>query len=405
MIMLNTSSRFLPLLLLAVLFIPIPAQGDQGLNNQVRAILLQGIETNFSGDYVGAAKTFSKVTDLDPGHPAQDFYQASVLFWRNALDTSNPQYDEEIQGHLTRTMEKAQSRLNDDGDRLESLHYLGLAYTYQGRLEAQRGRYYTGGTHGEEGRVYLEEVLEACALQEPADRHPACDDVTFPLGAYGYFAGLLPSVLQKFSFLWFLPRGTTEEGLKQLEQARRTSDLHRLGATGLLARIFTLFEKGRGAQALALSSELTERFPDNPALNIGHAEILLSQGKYGEAAALAGQVLDKVKRGVRNYDETAALAAALIQAEAAMGEGDPDRAAAILNPLRADIQRHQNMLTPKIDLLQGMLEDLRGNRSRALAFYVEASRHKGRTGNRQASKAAERYMKVPYRNRTPQEAP
>jgi hypothetical protein len=345
------------------------------------------------------------VGDLDPGHPAQDFYQASVLFWRNGLDASNPRYDEAIQHHLTRTIEKARVRLNVDEGRLEAMHYLGLAYTYQGRLEAQRGRYYTGGTHGEKGRTYLEDVLETCSLQEPAKRHATCDDVTFPLGAYRYFAGLLPSVLQKFSFLWFLPRGTTEDGLKGLEQARRTSELHRLGATGLLARIYALFEKDQGPRALALSSELVDRFPDNPALNIWHAELLVSQGKYREATALAGQVEDKVMRGVRSYDETAALAAQLVEAEAAMGEGDPDRAAAILLPLRAEIQRHQNTLTPKIDLLQGMLEDLRGNRSGALAFYEEASRHEGRTRNRQASKAAERYMKEPYRNRTTRAAP
>jgi tetratricopeptide (TPR) repeat protein len=400
----NVSSRFLPLLLL-LLLIPITAQGDRELDNQIRAILLEGIEANFSGDYDAAARTFARVGDLDPGHPAQDFYQASVLFWRNGLDTSNPRYDEEIQNHLSRTIEKARVRRNVEEGRLEALHYLGLAYTYQGRLEAQRGRYYTGGTHGEKGRAYLEEVVETCSLQEPADRPAACEDVTFPLGAYRYFAGLLPSVLQKISFLWFLPRGTTEEGLRELEQARETSELHRLGATGLLARIYALFEEDQGQRALALSSELADRFPDNPWLNIRHAELLLSQGKYTEATALAGQVEDKVKRGLRNYDEISSLAAQLVQAEAAMEEGDPERAAAILLPLGAENQRYRNTLTPKIDLLQGMLEDLRGNRTRALTFYEEAARHKGRTRNREASKAAERYMKEPYRNRATRAAP
>jgi len=376
---------------------PVSAHGGLAGDEALRAILLEGIEANFSGDYDRAAETFAGARTLDPGHPAPDFYAATVLFWRNGLDPNNPRFDEEIQRHLALAAEKARVRVTEQGARVEALHYLGLAYTYLGRLEAQRGRFYAGGTHGETGRDYLEQALEECSRRGPGELPRACSDVAFPLGAYAYFAGRLPAFLQKLNFLWFLPRGTTQEGLAELEKAYRDSELHRLGAASLLARIYTVFEKGMGARALELSSFLAARFPDNPVLNLEHADLLLRLGRTGEASVLAAEVLDKVNRGLRGYDETTARAALLVQAEAAVAQGDAARAEGILSPLRADSHLQRNTLTPKIDLLQGMLEDLKGNRARALAFYEEAAGHKGRTANRQASKDAKRFMETPYR--------
>jgi len=363
----------------------------------VRAVLAEGIDANFTGDCARAEAVFRRAAAMDPAHPAPDFYLATVLFWRNSLDPSNPDDDPAIERLLHASADKAQAWLDSGRDPLEALHHLGLAYTYLGRLEAQRGRFYAGGVHGEKGRVYLERVLESCREPAPEAGHPACRDVHFPLGAYAYFAGRLPGVLQRLNFLWFLPKGTAREGLASLEAALESSELHRLGAASLLARIYARFEPGREARALQLSAGLAERFPDNPVLVLEHADLLNRTGRHRDASALAARVLEKHRLGVRGHDDSAALAARLVQAEALLEQGDPEGAESMLAPLAEAPPGDRHTLTPRIALLRGMAADARGDRAAALALYAQAEDNRDRTRNRQATLAARQLREQPYR--------
>ena len=87
---------------------------------------------------------------------------------------------------------------------------MGLAYTYLGRLDAHRGKLYSGGMKGEKGRKYLEEAMAQCTptshtQNKQLAKNAACEDIYFPYGAYSYFAGRLPQLLKLFNFLWFIP--------------------------------------------------------------------------------------------------------------------------------------------------------------------------------------------------------
>jgi len=70
----------------------IPGNVSAEGSDPVREILMRGIEANFSGNYDLASETFAKIGHVAPEHPAQEFYQAVVLFWRNSMDPSNPRY-------------------------------------------------------------------------------------------------------------------------------------------------------------------------------------------------------------------------------------------------------------------------------------------------------------------------
>lgn len=388
------------LLLFGFLLGDLPAPADvsgAGDDAVVERVLLEGIEANFAGEYARASSIFDRLGTIHPDHPAPDFYLATVLFWRNSVDPADPRDDDEIKRRLNRCIRKAEAWLERDGDRrLEALHYLGLAYTYLGRLEAQRGDVYAGGTHGEKGRDYLEQVIQACADRPVEAREAACEDVYFPFGAYAYFAGRLPGFLRMVSFLWFVPRGTTEEGLEALERARANSRLHHLGATSLLAQIYSIFEEDRRDRARVLSTELVTRFPDNPSLNLQHASLLLRLGRPRDAEAVAQRLLDRLGKGVSGHDDRVALAARLIQAEAALGRADLERAGAILAAAAEVPAARDTSLTPRVALLQGMLLDARGKREEAVALYERAADNGGRTLNRQAGRIARRYLETPY---------
>ncbi|MBN2361393.1 MAG: hypothetical protein JXR83_18220 [Deltaproteobacteria bacterium] len=371
---------------------------DGDLDQALRA----GIEANFAGDYDAATAIFERSRAAFADHPAPDFYLATVLFWRNNVDPSNPRHDAAIVRFLDSSIAKAEERLRRDRDDVEALHYLGLGYTYRGRLKAHRGQVYAGGVDGETGRDHLQRAIALCEKDPAAAPRRAlgnpCEDVYFPFGAYAYYAGRLPRFLKLLNFLWFVPRGTTEEGLAALERARSHSDLHRLGAASLLADIYLLFEPGGAPRALQISSELASRFPDNPFIDLEQAQILAAAGQHSAALERANGILGKAARGVRNYDRVVELGARLVQAEVALAQNRLADADAVLVALRRDPGNLDNSLTPRLALDQGMLADLRGQRAAALAFYREAIAYKGRAWNRQAAKTAERYLEQPYRN-------
>jgi len=372
-------------------------------SDPVREILMLGIEANFSGNYDLASETFAKIGHVAPEHPAQEFYQAVVLFWRNSTDPSNPRYVSQIREYLKTSIEKADAWLARDNQSVDALHYLGLSYTYLGRLEAHCGNLYTGGVYGEKGRKYLERGIEICSNSIHTgsentikNRCSPCEDLYFPFGAYSYFAGRLPRLLQFFNFFWFIPSGSSEEGLSALERSARLSCLHGLGTKSLLTSIYLIFEDDHAEKALVLSQELMEKFPDNPYLDLQHAKILIRVSRYPEASEWANLILKKFIQKKSNYDEIVQQGALLVKAEVALRQGRLESAEKILSQLNKNPVFQNNTYTADITLLQGMLSDIKKERTKAIRYYDQVKSYKGKMRNRTAERKAKGFLEEPF---------
>lgn len=388
-----------PLLFLANLTICEAEDKSYSLNGH----LLQGIEACFSGDYDTAWIIFDKVRDMDPNHPSREFYQATVLFWKNNVDESNPRFDSQIKELLLASLKKSENRLEKDGKDIEALHYMGLAYTYLGRMDAHRGRLYSGGVKGETGRKYLEKAMEYCRekygkapTKETDNSCNVCEDIYFPFGAYSYFSGRLPKLLRFFNFLWFIPKGSTEEGLKALSRAQEKGCLHQLGTQTLLTSIYSRFEENRIQDAFFLSQKLVKRFPDNPYLDLEHARLLILLGEYTSASEHANKILSKVSWKQKNYDVVVELGARLLIVESAIYTQKLKEAEAQLQEISNQPQYLNNTLTPCIFLLKGQLADLSGKREEAISYYKKVLAFEGHLFNRSANKQAELYLDNPF---------
>ncbi|MFO7557278.1 MAG: hypothetical protein R6X10_00475 [Desulfobacterales bacterium] len=381
----------------------IPGNVSGEVSDPVREILMLGIEANFSGNYDLASETFEKIGTVAPVHPAREFYQAVVLFWRNSTDPGNPRYVPQIREYLKISIEKADAWLSRDNQSVDALHYLGLSYTYLGRLEAHCGNLYTGGVYGEKGRKYLERGIEICSNPVHADtesrmknRCSPCEDLYFPYGAYSYFAGRLPRLLRFLNFFWFIPSGSKEEGLSALERSARSSCLHELGTKSLLTSIYLIFEEEHADQALVLSKELMEKFPHNPYLDLQHAKILVRVSRYPEASAWADLVLTKFVQKKSNYDDTVQQGALLVKAEVALRRGRLESAEVMLSQLNDNPVFQNNTLTAEITLLQGMLSDIKKERTKAIRYYDQVKSYKGNMQNRVAAGKASRFLEEPF---------
>ncbi|MFZ5571340.1 MAG: hypothetical protein ACOZF0_13110 [Thermodesulfobacteriota bacterium] len=393
------------LLLIQLLWNLLPGQPEAALSASlgVDNLVFEGIETNYAGDYDKALNLFQQVETLAPDHPAGAFYQASVLFWKNSLDPNNPRYDDDIRRLLERAIAVSQKRLDKQADDLDALHYMGLAYTYLGRMDAHRGRLYEGGVQGETGRKYLETAMQlyrnSASGNAGKNENAALvyEDIHFPYGAYVYFAGRLPRFLRMFNFLWFIPRGSAPEGIAALEKARKNSRLHHLGATHLLVSIYAHLEPGKTREALALSTELTRRFPDNPVLDLQQARLLLLNGKYEEARAHTRSILNKVRTARLNYDAWVLNATRLIIAEIDIHKGELQASTAALADIESSAKPEiAAVLSPQILLLKGMIEDLKGLRREAVRYYKAVLDQEDRFRNRMAEKEAQRRIEQAF---------
>ncbi len=398
---LNKCSRLIIFLLVIITNPVICAASDK--STALHEHLLKGIETCFSGNYDQAWKIFDQVGEIDPDHPSKEFYQATVLFWKNNVDHSNPRYDAQIRKLLLRCMEKSKKWLEQDVQNIDALHYIGLAYIYLGRMDAHRGKLYSGGVKGETGRKYLEKAIEYCQQKNSkapgnTDRNSCnvCEDIYFPYGAYSYFSGRLPKLLRFFNFLWFIPQGSTEEGLNALSRALEKACLHQLGTRTLLMSIYYRFEEDRIQDAFAFSSQLIRRFPNNPYLDLEHARLLILTGQCSAASEHANRILLKVARKQPNYDVVVELGAKLIIVESALKNKNLKQAKIRLQAIKNQPQYQNNTFTARIFLLQGQLADLAGLREEAVSYYQKVVASKGPLQNRAAKKKAKIYLDKPF---------
>ena len=406
-IMPTTAISIIRVVCLWLVFTALPASGaDQGASHGADALnqhLLSGIHACFSGDYDRAWDIFTQVREIDADHPSREYYQAIVLFWKNNIDHNNPRYDAQIRKLLRSSLTKSEKLLKKDDNNIEALHYAGLAYTYLGRMDAHRKAFYEGGRKGETGRKYLEKAVVLCG-QMPEKRHALqskstcsmCEDIYFPLGAYTYFAGKLPKFLRYVNFLWFIPKGSGEEGLELLARAEKNACLHQLGTQSLLANIYAIFETHRLHDAFALSTELVRQFPDNPYLDLEHAGILIKTRQYSAAYDHAQAILEKVTSKTRNYDPVTELGALLFMVESDFRRQHIRQAEERLGQIKNNPAYQNNTLFARIVLLQGQLADLRNNRQQAQASYRKVISLQDHLCDRETRKKAEKYLDEPF---------
>lgn len=384
-----------PALLLLAALAPAPAAAEAELRSdeaEFAALVREGIAHNMAGDFGEASLVWARLRAMRPRHPAPAALSVKTSFWRRLLDPVKAPHEASIRAGVARAKRLARARLGEEPDDAEAHFYLGMALTSEGRLEARQGAYYRGGTLGEEGRAHLERAL---ALR------PELVDAKYPLGLYAYYASLVPSVLQWLSFLWFVPSGEGERGLRYLETVRVEGELFPLEATYILSNIYTYFEPERRERAEELLNELRERFPGNRFLAFEQLELRLEEGRLEEAEALAREIETAPERHF--WDEGYAVAARVWRARIALQRGDAGRAEALLEGVRPDAPGRPAWLGAWATLARGRIADLRGERERALARYAEVVALERPHYSRRAAERAEAGQASPFRAPAPEE--
>ncbi len=350
----------------------------------LRNLIQIGLDQNATGDLDAADRTWAKLRERHPTHPAGWVFQVDTLSWRKSLDFTSTRYDDAIEDNAKVGLERSQLWLKGAPDDRDALFYAGQSYVALMKLNGMQGNLYRAGTQGESARKLLERALEV----DPDDH-----DAKYALGSYYYFASIATRYIRWLTWLWFVPTGEREQGLEYVEDAATKGDLTRFEASATFARIGLYMEDRPELAAPFIESMLAEH-PESTYLQFELVELRMMQRRYEDAiaAALALEATTRDDFGDAERRE----AARIWRARAELLLGRSDAASVTLGPLEANLENVSPWSQRWILLTRAQLQDLHGDRDQAIANYEQVIERQPKWGSTRPTEAARSGLETPY---------
>ncbi len=215
--------------------------------------ILDGINLIYDRRFADAEALFRKMTADAPRDPSGYFYLAMITWSRLAAGFWTPETVKEYKKRIDRAIEVAQARVDGKGANSYDFFYLGGALGFKGRFELMKGNMFASFLLASDAI----EALKTCREMAPDDK-----DVLLGIGTFDYYTAKLSGVL-KFLTYFLLHRGDKKEGLRKLYEAASDATYSSTEAKSVLLYI-QLFSEEDFPQALALATELSNRYTKNP---------------------------------------------------------------------------------------------------------------------------------------------
>jgi len=152
-----------------------------------------------------------------PEDPCGYFFEATAYADYDVGDLSRDERAERNRDLI----EKGLKMLERPGDDAAARYCRAALYGRRSRERLERNSYLAGAYDAKRMRKQMRALI--------AD-HPEFSDCRFWLGAYDYYADVIPTYIKFFRTLLFLPKGDRERGIEQLEEASRHGVLERYNA-------------------------------------------------------------------------------------------------------------------------------------------------------------------------------
>jgi|WetSurMetagenome_2_1015567.scaffolds.fasta_scaffold00149_14 tetratricopeptide (TPR) repeat protein len=265
-------------LLLAVCAAPCRATQQQ-LPPDMNECIFASVDGVYKEQFKAAEDEAKKIVKRYPDHPAGYFFCAAAL--ERMMDYyETDRWEREFYEYCDKAIDKAEKILaRDPGDDWAAF-FLGGANGFMGTYEGRYEKWITSFRHGWKGVSILK------ALHK---KNPYIKDVLFGLGLYDYWRSALTKVL------WWMPgiENKCEEGIRELEQARKEGLYTNFAAAANLMAIYN--GEGRFKKALALADEVLVRFPGSVKFSWGRAAALFGEERFDESEAVYRYILARVE--------------------------------------------------------------------------------------------------------------
>ena len=364
---------------------PLAAQEALGLwaptPGPLVAEIRAGIEDYYAFDYAGALARFDRVIAAVPQHPVGYFLKAEANWWLFLNDRQDDATRKELERWLGQAITRAEKRLENHPDDVETLFILGSAYGRRGMLAGTARDAWSAARDAQRAKGKLDRVQELA---------PGNVDAVAAEGLYQYYVGTFGSVTRTASRLLFGLSGDRQAGLRALDTARRSGTYTRTEA-GFFQGLFYLQYENRPSAAQPILDGLRDRYPENLYFATMSAYARQRQRRFEAARAIYEPVLRKLGRtGV--YGREGESITRLFYGQTMMALGAYEVAEEQFVRV-VQLRAAESDAYPHAYLFLGRLADLAGNREIAQTYYRRVLTLSDAAGSREA---AERYLERPF---------
>jgi tetratricopeptide (TPR) repeat protein len=252
----------------------------------------KGINQIYAIEFSEAEKTFKKLSEEYPDHPAGKFFPAMIYWWKILLDTSNEQYDDIFYEKTDEVIYFCDILLEKDPDNIDALFFKGGAIGFRGRLRVIRESWLKAAS---DGRDALPLVEQAAKLD------PENVDLQLGFGIYNYYASVIPDEYPIVKpLMLFFPEGNKELGIKQLKNTAENGKYGRIEARYFLMSLYSNYEKDNESAQL-YSDRLVKAFPNNPIFERWRGRIAVKRNDWSTADSIFRNVLNKSEKNLPGY--------------------------------------------------------------------------------------------------------
>ncbi len=257
------------------------------------SLVNSGINQIYNIKFTDAEKTFNKLEQDFPKHPAGKFFKAMIIWWKIMLDQTDEQFDEIFEDKLEEVIDFCDDLLDENENNVDALFFKGGALGFRGRLYSIRKDWFDAALDGKEALPLVYEAYEI---------DPTNEDVKLGFGIYNYYAAAIP---EKYPFIKpamiFFPSGDKEKGIEQLKSTAQNGKYAAVESQFFLLNLYYQFEEDHN-EALIYAKPLHEKFPDNPTFQKYVGRIYVKKGDYATASNYFGDIKSKCDMDMPGYN-------------------------------------------------------------------------------------------------------
>lgn len=358
--------------------------------SQYDKLVKQGVNQIYNLDFDEAQKTFAQFKSEFPKHPAGNFFEAMVIWWRINLDMDNEKYDKELLKKLDQTIDYCDELIDKNEEDADAIFFKGGALGFRGLLYSIRESWFNAAGDGSKALPLVKKVYNL---------DPSNVDAQLGFGIYNYFSAALP---QKYPvvkpLMVFLPKGDKAKGIKQLEYVARSGKYANIESKYTLLKIYHQFENDID-KSMEYAESLFNDFPNNTVFHRYLGQIHIKKNGYLRASEIFEDIYERCNKKMVGYNERVKREAIYYIGVKHRMEKDIAKAIAAFEETeilskKVDTEEETGFYVNSI-LYLGMLNDLAGKRDKAKKYYEQVADMKDFNDSR---KKAKEYLKTPYNN-------
>lgn len=246
------------------------------LPEDIHKTILQVNHLVYNEEYEMAEKEAKKIIRKYPEHPVGYFCMAFILnSWM--IHYQSEKKEDDFYSYCDLAIEKGEKILSKGNKDAWIRFFIGGADGFKGTYEARYERWITALRYGWKGVSTLLE-LESEGIDIP--------DIYYGIGYYNYWRSALTKVL------WWMPgvEDKRERGIEQLYRAYREGIYTSITSGITLIDVF--FNERKYNNALTISEEILEKYPDFTIALKAKAIALYNLNRYEEAKVIFNRLIE-----------------------------------------------------------------------------------------------------------------